>query len=153
VEKSLIIQTLKDAALANYQRMLDAAKDTSAAATDPESKAEGKYDTRGLEASYLAAGQGEQVAALAEALQSLEPSAFPPFPADSEIAPGALVETESDGEKSYFLLAPKGGGLSSEHSGCEVTILTPEAPLRQKLLGLKAGDRIDRPDLKITRVL
>ncbi len=153
MEKSIIIQSLHDAALAIYQRMLEAAKDTSAAATDPESKAEGKYDTRGLEASYLAAGQGEQVAALAEALRSLQPSAFPPFAPDDKIAPGALVETESGGEKSYFLLAPKGGGISSEHEGREVTVLTPDAPLRKKLLSLKAGDRIEQPPLKISRVL
>lgn len=153
MEKSIIIQGLHDAALAIYQRMLEAAQDTSAAATDPESKAEGKYDTRGLEASYLAAGQGEQVAALAEALQSLQPSAFPPFQPDEKIAAGALVETESDGEKAYFLLAPKGGGMSSEHEGYEVTVLTPEAPLRQKLLGLKAGNHIEQPPLKISRIL
>ncbi|MEM9081461.1 MAG: hypothetical protein AAGC74_12300, partial [Verrucomicrobiota bacterium] len=37
-----------------------AVSDSAAAATDPDSKAESKYDTRSLEMSYLAAGQARQ---------------------------------------------------------------------------------------------
>ena len=51
--------------------------DSSAAATDPGSKAEGKYDTRSLEMSYLAAGQARQAEALGEGIEKLrrfEPS-------------------------------------------------------------------------------
>ena len=42
-------------------RLSKAAIEAHAAATDPGSKAEGKYDTRSLEASYLATGQARQV--------------------------------------------------------------------------------------------
>lgn len=151
--KETIIRQLRDVVRAQYERMLDAARETSAGAADPESVAKSKYETQGLEASYLAAGQGEQAEALAEAVSSLAPTAFPPFPQDAEIAPGALVETEADGERSFYLLAPMAGGISCEYEGCEVTILTPEAPLRQKMLGLATGDTLEHPPLRICRVL
>lgn len=153
MDKSTLIERVRDAVREKYEQMLGSARETSAGVVDPESKAEGKYDTRGLEASYLAAGQGEQVEALAEALQSLSPAAFPPFPEGAAIGPGALVEAESGGEKSFFLLAPKAGGMTCEHDGCEVTVLTPVAPLRQKMLGLKAGDLLEQPPMRICRVL
>ena len=52
--------------LEGYARSARAAH---AEATDEQSKAENKYDTRGLEASYLAHGQSRQAAETAEALE------------------------------------------------------------------------------------
>jgi hypothetical protein len=153
VEKSKIINLVREAVKAKYDRMLEAARETAAGVADPENKAENKYDTRGLEASYLAAGQGEQVEALAEAVLMLQPAAFPTFDEGEEIAAGALVEGMIGGERLFYLLAPKAGGITCEYEGSEVTILTPEAPLRQRLLGLKAGDALPQPPMQVLRVL
>lgn len=153
MEKSTIINLVRSAVKATYDRMLESARETAAGVTDPENKAENKYDTRGLEASYLAAGQGEQVEALAEAVLMFQPAAFPRFEEGAEIAAGALVEGEIDGERLFYLLAPRAGGITCEYHGCEVTVLTPEAPLRQKLLGLRAGDAVAQPAMKVLRVL
>jgi len=153
VEKSIIINLVRDAVKAKYERMLESARETCAGVTDPENKAENKYDTRGLEASYLAAGQGEQVEALAEAVQMFQSSSFPDFGDLDGIGPGALVETEIGNERLYYLLAPKAGGITCEYEGCEVTVLTPEAPLRQKILGLKKGDTLAQPPMTVMRVL
>jgi len=153
VNKKSLIQKLHNVVQAKYEEMLAAARETSAGATDPESVAKSKYDTQGLEASYLAAGQGEQVEALAQALRSLAPAAFPPFPENAKITAGALVETETHGEREFYLLAPDAGGTTFEHDGHEITVLTPEAPLRQKMLGLTAGDTLKMPPMSICRVL
>ena len=153
MEKTAVIERIRSVLQAQYEQMLAAAKETSAGATDPENKAEGKYDTRGLEASYLAAGQGEQVAELAAALEMFQPSTFPDFETGAEIASGALVEANFGGELLYFVLSPKAGGLTCDFGGIEVTVLTPEAPLRQKMMGLKAGDSLPQPPMRITRVL
>ena len=153
MEKSIIVNLVRDAVKAKYEQMLEAARETCAGVTDPENKAENKYDTRGLEASYLAAGQGEQVEALAEAVQMFQPTAFPNFEESDGVGPGALVETKIGDERLFYLLAPKAGGITCEYEGCEVTVLTPEAPLRQKILGLKAGDSVVQPPLKVLRVL
>lgn len=153
MEKSTVINLVRDAVKATHDRMLEAARDTAAGVTDSENKAENKYDTRGLEASYLAAGQGEQVEALREALLMFQPTAFPSFAEDEQISAGALVEGDLKGERLFYLLAPRAGGITCEFEGCEVTVLTPEAPLRQKLLGLKAGDAVVQPPMKVLRVM
>lgn len=60
-------------------RLVRTAQETHAAATDPGSKAEGKYDTRSLTASYLAAGQARQVDELAAAVRVFENLTLPDF--------------------------------------------------------------------------
>ncbi len=129
-----------------------AAMDAHAAATDPGSKAEGKYDTRSLEASYLAAGQARQVDELAEAVRIFDGLTLPDFGADDPVDAGALVELELGGEPSSYLLAPASGGLEISHEGREITLLTPASSLYQKLLGLAVGDTLDAPPLKVTAV-
>ena len=52
------------------EALLKGAKASFAAATDPDSKAENKYDTRTLEASYVARGQAQRVTELQEALHA-----------------------------------------------------------------------------------
>ena len=49
-----------------------AARAAHAEATHEQSRAENKYDTRGLEASYLARGQSQQAAEIEAAVPSAE---------------------------------------------------------------------------------
>jgi hypothetical protein len=133
-------------------RLSQAALEAHAAATDPGSKAEGKYDTRSLEASYLAAGQARHVDELAVAVRIFENLTLPVFGPGDAIEAGALVGVEFRGEAAWFLLAPASGGLEIRLDGREVTLLTPESPLYQKLLGLAVGDELDAPPLRVTAV-
>ena len=64
-----IIATLA-AELEGYARSARAALE---GATDEQNKAENKYDTRGLEASYLARGQSAQATEVTAVNQSLPP--------------------------------------------------------------------------------
>ena len=133
-------------------RLSKAAMEAHAAATDPGSKAEGKYDTRSLEASYLATGQARQVEELADAVRRFGALTLPDFAMDDTIDAGALVELEMAGEAVHFLLAPAAGGLTVEHEGREVTLLAPGSELYGKLLGKHVGDMLDNPPLMITEV-
>ena len=54
--KKIIAQLQKE--LESYTR---AARTAHAEATDPQNKAENKYDTRGLESAYLASAQSRQI--------------------------------------------------------------------------------------------
>lgn len=134
------------------QRLAKAAWDAHAAATDPGSKAEGKYDTRSLEASYLAAGQSRQVDELAEAVRIFEAFSPPDFTMEDAIGMGALVEADMGGETSFLLLVPAAGGLVLEMDGQEVTLLTPASTLYQNLLGKKAGDFLEEFELLVLEV-
>lgn len=112
-----------------------------AEATDEQSKAENKYDTRGLEASYLARGQSRQAAEVGQAIAYFEKLPVREFgPADA-IEAGALVELQSGKENSLYLLGARAGGTEIQFEGREVLVITPESPLGSQLAGKKAGDK------------
>lgn len=147
-----MLATIRSELRTRLERLSSAAREAHAAATDPGSKAESKYDTRSLEASYLASGQARQVEETAAALRAFETLKLPDFDMDAAIDAGALVEVDLDGESSWFLLAPAAGGLVVRAGGREVTLLTPESSLYRKLVGLRVGDALDEPDLMVTEI-
>jgi len=150
--KSALLEAIRTQLNASLERLSKAAIDAHAAATDPDSKAEGKYDTRSLEASYLAAGQARQVDELAETVRLFETFTLPGFTMDDPIAMGALVEADIRGETSMLLLVPAAGGMVLDIDGQEVTLLTPASQLYQSLLGKQAGDFLDEFDLLVIEV-
>jgi transcription elongation GreA/GreB family factor len=134
-------------------RLAKAAMDAHAAATDPGSRAESKYDTRSLEESYLATGQARQVKELAETLRVFENLRLKEFSEGEEIASGALVEVQRDGgENLLFLMAPTSGGLEIMYGGREVTLLSPESPLYLQLSGKTVGETLESPPFRICGV-
>ena len=150
--KAAILDQIRTELRAQLERLSKAAQEAHAAATDPGSKAESKYDTRNLEASYLAAGQARQVDELAESVRTFETLTLPDFEPDDAIDAGALVEVELNGETTFFLLVPTSGGMEIKHDGMEITMLTPASALYQNLLGLRAGDLLERPPFTVTGV-
>lgn len=150
--KSALLEKVRSELKASLERLARAAMDAHAAATDPGSKAEGKYDTRSLEASYLAAGQAKQVDDLAAAVRVFDAVSLPDFSMDDPIDAGALVEIEMRGETSLLLLVPAAGGMIIEQDGQEITLLTPASALYRKLIGLRAGDFLEADDLLVLEV-
>ena len=53
----------------------------------------------------------------------------------------ALVELEIDGTRSTYFIGPRNGGLEIELQRKEITVITPQSPLGQNLMGKKAGER------------
>lgn len=117
-----------------------AARAAHAEATHEQSKAENKYDTRGLEASYLARGQSKQAAEIIQAIEQFEKMAVREFEAKEPIDLGAFVELESDSERSFYFIGPRAGGTEILHQKKEVMVITPQSPLGQQLVGKKQGD-------------
>ena len=121
---------LKAAALATYE-----------AATHEESKPENEYDTRALEASYLAGAQAKRAGEIDEVLSLFQHLPFKTFTSSSPVSATALLELETHSKRTYILLMPKGGGVSLHaESGELVQIVTPNSLLGEALLGLKQGD-------------
>jgi transcription elongation GreA/GreB family factor len=118
-----------------------AAQFSRAEATHESSKAESKYDTRGLEASYLARGQSRQAAELEAAIAEFERLDARPFAAGEAIGIGALVELEHGGESSLYFLGPRAGGTEVLHDKKEILVITPQSPLGEQLMGKKSGDQ------------
>lgn len=114
---------------------------THEAATHAESKAENKYDTRGLEAAYLADGQRRRLHEIETALaayRNLQPTACQ----GSSVRVGALLCLEHDGQERWFFLGPDAAGLKLQHGGREILVISPRSPLGQGLLGREAGEEV-----------
>ena len=117
-----------------------AAQYARAEATHEQNKAENKYDTRGLEASYLARGQSKQAAELEAAIVEFEKLAGKKFAEGDVIAVGALVELEQAGEENIYFIGPRAVGTEVLHDRKEIMVITPQSPLGEQLAGKKAGD-------------
>src|SRR5580698_8919580 len=92
-----------------------AARASRTEATHEQSKAENKYDTRGLEASYLARGQSKQAAEIQGAIAAFEKLETKKFGEADPVDVGAFVEVELNGEKSSYFIGPKAGGTEVVH--------------------------------------
>jgi len=139
MKKTTILKALLAELENDLHRLQAANKDASAGATSGEARAETKWDTCGLEASYLARGHAQQFKALAADVHELRAFTPPSFK-DLPIDVGALVDVEQGGETMLFYLLPCGGGTELAVDGREVTVITPESPVGAVLLGKQQGD-------------
>lgn len=145
MEKQDVMAALKAELESELQRQQAANEQASAGATDSESRAESKWDTGGLEASYLARGYARQYAALveqAEALRGFEPADF----SGKAAAVGALIRCDFEGFTSYIFLLHCCGGTDLMVDGEEVTVVTLESPLGATLAGKRDGDSYKLPN-------
>jgi len=118
-----------------------AARASHAEATHESSKAESKYDTRGLEAAYLAGGQARQARDILDSIKLYETLTPRDFGSHEPIDLTALVDLGVDGTRSLYFIGPKNGGLEIKHRGGEITVITPQSPLGQNLMGKTSGQR------------
>ncbi|MEJ6568878.1 MAG: hypothetical protein QNL80_08420, partial [Akkermansiaceae bacterium] len=105
---------------------------------------------RAVEASYLAQAQDGQLALAEKSAATFSRFEAEDFDISDEIAIGALVEVDEEGEIRFFFLAPTGGGLVIDYLGCELTVITPDSRLYQELVGKKMGEETETPPLLIT---
>lgn len=153
MDKDALLRHVLDRLSRQLETMRNAARRSHDAATGSESKAEGKYDTRGLEASYLAGAQADQCGKIAEAIHALRGFTAEATDPASPAQAGSVVEVETRGEISHYFLLPCGGGLSISAEGIEITTLSPETPLYQALLHSRQGDLIEPRDLLVLDVV
>ncbi len=138
---------------AELASLTQAAQGSYAAATDPDSRAENKYDTRTLEASYVARGQARRVMELQEAVQAF--TSLSVAPVATAIQLGSLVTLQAPWGEEHVFLGPFAGGTEVRLDGQEIVVITPASALGQKLVGRQIGDTVLlRPDApaQITRV-
>lgn len=120
-----------------------AAQTAYEAATHEENVAENKYDTLGLEASYLATGQARRMAEIAQALSRVRELRIAEHAPEHGLRIGDYVELENaEGEVRALFIGPDAAGLVVQADGRTVTVITPNAPLGQALLRHREGDEV-----------
>ena len=124
-------------------KMLAAALATRDEATHEDNKAESKYDTRGLEASYLAEAQARQAEESEADLQRFEKMKVRHFEVGDAITLTALVELKLGELNDWYFIGPGAGGMELEHEGAECTVVTLDSRMGRRLSGAKVGDSFD----------
>jgi len=140
MNKRSVIQAIVARLGEELQVYLNAANASREEATHESSKAENKYDTRGLEASYLARGQSRQIAELETAVTEFQNLGARAFQPDDPIDLGALVTLEQGRQQTFYFVGPRAGGTEVQFEGREILVITPQSPLGSQLMGSKPGD-------------
>lgn len=144
-KKQLIVQVISQLQ-ADLDTNIAAANKAREDATHEENVAENKYDTLGLEASYLAHGQSKRVEALENDIAAYRSMPLREFTEDSAVDLSALVTLETgNGALKHLFIGPAGGGIQVKHDSYTVIFITPEAPIGKLLIGRYSGDAVMLP--------
>lgn len=149
--KEILLKQLIDNAKHELIQLEAAAKSHKDFATDQEFKAESKYDTRALEASYLASAEAKRVEELKLEVQILEEVDLNASKKLGEISIGALIELEHKKQKRFYFLIPTAGGTMLKVKEETVLVVSVFSPIGDALMGLKVGEEFEVETPKETR--
>jgi hypothetical protein len=107
----------------------EAALSTKSLAKSDEFKAESKWDTRGIEAGYLASAQERRMKEIEIELVSLN-NLKSNLGTREYIGIGSLVETQ----KLYYFITALTGGLKLNLNGDLIQVVSASSPMAKKLI-------------------
>lgn len=113
---------------------------TNEAATADENRPENQFDTRALEASFLARGQAARISDVEHGIKVLRELPMKEFTSGTPIQGGALVTVECEGAQQRHFVLPVGAGLSVPDGKEKISVVTYSSPLGSALLGKTEGD-------------
>lgn len=142
MNKEKVIETLKQAVEQEYEALKKAAQASYGDATHEENKPENKYDTRALEASYIAGAQAKRAQDVAELLIVSRILKLKKFTPDDPISIGALIEVCSDTKTHFLFFLPTGGGFSFTFEKIKIQVITPISPLGKAFVGHYVDDEV-----------
>ena len=140
MDKVALLAQIRAALEAELAAITASAADARSAATHEDAKPENQYDTRGLEASYLAGAQAGRAQDLAARIANLEFIQLKAYRPDDAVGLAALVEVDDGEQTRRYFMAPEGGGLELTSPEGPVRVVTPQAPLGGALMGKRVGD-------------
>lgn len=147
MDKKQLLRLITEKLAADLEVAVRAAQTAHETATHEENVAENKYDTLGLEAAYLAAGQSRRVEEIRQALGLYRNLVLRDFDEEQGIQLTALVTLlNADGSRRTVFLGPEAAGLKIDCEGREVLVITPRSPLGQSLIGRHPGDETGAKD-------
>jgi transcription elongation GreA/GreB family factor len=144
LNKQAVLELIVDKLKVDLDVLQRAAQTAYETATHEENIAENKYDTLGLEASYLATGQARRVEEIRQSLVQFQNLSLRAFDEQRGIQIGDLISLEDDnGSHQQLFLGPDAAGLKVSLDGLLVTVITRHAPLGKSLLGKAEGDVVE----------
>src|ERR1700758_4345343 len=111
MDKQALLKNVIDLLEAELKKARAAASSAREAATAEENRPENQFDTRALEASFLARGQAARVAELEHSIKVLREFPLKPLCDEDPVQTGAIVRVDCDGSEQIHFVLPSGAGL------------------------------------------
>lgn len=149
ISKKIILEKLIENLQHELAEVEGAAKSTRDLATQDDLKSEGKYDTRAIEASYLASAQLKRVEEIKTDIQMLEEIEIQN---STKIQMGSLALISYKENARYYFLTSTSGGTMLTVNGETILVISVFSPLGNGALGLEAGESFEVETPKEQRI-
>lgn len=143
------MKELKEKILAQLKIQLQADLDAATQAyetahnlvTDEQLKAEGKYDTRAIEAGYLAGAQKKRKEELEQEIALIEEVSLDHT--NQKVCVGSLAQVEFNKMKRWYFVSSTSGGTMLNIDGVGVLVISAFSPIGSEMIGLEAGESFE----------
>ena len=140
-KEELVLKKLIEILEMELKELQEVAQHSKEDATNSEMKQDGKYDTRKIEASYLAGAQERRVHEVEQELNFLKTLKIPEHGSTIEV--GMLFKLEHEGKVHTHAIYPCAGGHHLDINGEEIIVLSHVSPVGEEALGLDLGDTFE----------
>jgi len=121
------------------ERAVAMAHDT---ATHADCLGSSKYETMGLEASYLAQGQGTRLLEVEGSLEYFKRLRLTESATVIGLSSLVVLDDEQN-NRQWLWLAGEAGGLKVQYGEMTITVITPKSPLGRALFAKPAGQAFE----------
>ena len=151
IDKKKIVEVLIEKLNSELKEVESAARSTRDLATADDLKSEGKYDTRAIEASYLASAQNKRVEEIKLDIQMLEDLEVHVETTSSKLQLGSLGLISCNGQERLYFISSTSGGSMLMIDNNPILVISVFSPIGDAALGLGAGESFEVETPKETR--
>lgn len=141
IDKALIMKQLREKLQTDLDEAKAAYETSHKLVTDQELKAEGKYDTRAIEAGYLAGAQKRRLEELEQELALLNEVNLEHTNETASV--GSLVEIEFNQMKRWYFISSTSGGSILQLGQQNILVISAFSPIATELIGLAKGESFE----------
>lgn len=147
--KQKIVEFLENKLKNELQAIADIAENTKKEAIHADMKPDSKYDTRAIEASYLAGAQAKRVFEIIRDLDELQ--SLDTKTTCVQVSIGSVLTLDYNNFESHYFISPTTGGFFTQIDGKSYMILGVNSPIAQASIGYKLGESFEVETPKETR--
>jgi len=140
IDKKLIVSQLVQSLEHDLLVLSEAAHSAKEYVTEGDVKSEGKYDTRAIEASYLAGAQEKRVEEIKLDIQMLKDLELHP---SNTIQLGSLAKIKFQNVERWYFISSTAGGSMVNVEGTSVLVISVFSPIGNAALNLEAADTFE----------
>jgi len=141
LDKRKILKELTNKAKKELKAAQEAYNSSHQHVTDEDLKSEGKYDTRSVEAGYLASAQKGRVEERQLEIQLLDEIVLDHDP--QHIGVGSLVELLHNNQKRLYFISSTSGGTPLLIDGTPILVISAFSPIGEQAIGLEKGESFE----------